>query len=275
MLEPCIKEQIPIIYETHNNIFYHRFRFINNYFKKKLIRASKENIIFKIVFISENLKKFWINQGIESSKTLVLHDGFNSKFFEEKISQKNARKSLRLPQNKKIAVYTGSLFPDREIENIIKLASNLPEVLFVIVGTPRKYVDYFLKIAEDRKIKNVILTGSKPYQEIKNYLYAADILLALWSSKVPTINYCSPLKLFEYMASGKIIVAHRFPTIREVLKHRTNALLVKPNEFADLLEKVKDALKISYPNEISHNARKIAFGKYTWNIRAKAILDNI
>jgi glycosyltransferase involved in cell wall biosynthesis len=63
------------------------------------------------------------------------------------------------------------------------------------------------------------------------------VLLALWSKKVPTINYCSPLKIFEYMASGRIMVAHGFPTIKEVIKHNKNGLLARPDDFNDLVEK--------------------------------------
>jgi len=275
ILQPCIQEKIPYIYEIHNNIFYNRFQFINNYILRKTVKASQEDSMLKIVFISENLKKYFIKKGIDSSKSIVLHDGFNSKFFNKELTQQSAREYLGLPKNKKIVVYAGSLFPDREIGNILKLARNIPEALFIIVGGPQKYVDYFDKIIKEKGLKNVKLTGRKPNLEVVKYLFAADVLLALWSYKVPTINYCSPLKVFEYMAAGRIIVAHGFPTIKEVLRDRKNSLLVIPNNFEDLLKKVMYALTMRYPNEISNNARKDAFAKYSWEMRVKTILDNI
>ena len=56
----------------------------------------------------------------------------------------------------------------------------------------------------------------------------------IWTDKTNTMNYCSPLKLFEYMAAGRIIVGHDFPTISEVLTNNETALLVPPDSFEAL-----------------------------------------
>ncbi len=275
LIKSCIQGKKPFIFEIHNASFYNHPQFINNLCIKKVITASKSSYLLKIVVISENLKKLWVNRGIESSKIISLHDGFNSHLFEKGITQQKARELLSLPQGKKIAIYTGSLYPDREIDNIIQLASRIPEALFIVVGGPQNNVDFFSNVARDKGLKNITFVGRKNHNEIPLYLFAADVLLALWSRKVPTINYCSPLKVFEYMAAGRIVVAHAFPTITEVLKDNENALLVDPDSFDDLLQKVNEALMLIYPNKLSQNARELAFNQYTWNKRVGKIIKTL
>ena len=77
-------------------------------------------------------------------------------------------------------------------------------------------------------------------------MFASDILLALWSKKVLTINYCSPLKLFEYMASGRTIIAHDFITIKEVINEK-NGYLIDRNDKNALTKEIKSLLNKSEP----------------------------
>jgi glycosyltransferase involved in cell wall biosynthesis len=108
---------------------------------------------------------------------------------------------------------------------------------------------------------------------IPSYLFTADILLALWSSDVPTINFCSPLKVFEYMAAGRLILAHGFPTIKEILVDGVNAYLANPNDLNDLDKKFKQALNDENEKIISNTARKDAFEKYSWSVRTNIIVN--
>jgi len=129
-------------------------------------------------------------------------------------------------------------------------------------------------LAIEDGIDNISFIGQIPHKDTPKYLFASDILLALWSKDVPTINFCSPLKVFEYMASGRTIVAYGFPTIREVLNNKKNALLVEPESIEELKNAVDYALKedVSF---LGRNARNDVFENYSWIDRAKRILENI
>ena len=111
--------------------------------------------------------------------------------------------------------------------------------------------------------------------DIPDYLQAADVLLMLFTWDVPTIRYCSPLKVFEYMAAGRPIVGEAYPTITEVLKHNQTALLAKPGDFEDLCKNLKVALSGDGTSQMARLAREKAFNKYSWEIRAKSILSSI
>ena len=85
------------------------------------------------------------------------------------------------------------------------------------------------------------------YIQTPEYLYSG-YSVSLWSYEVPTINYCSPLKIFEYMAAGRTILAQGFPTILEVLHNNENAIIAKPDSFQDLYDKLKYALDFPVNN---------------------------
>ena len=125
-------------------------------------------------------------------------------------------------------------------------------------------------------INNIFFTGPVAHVKVASYLSKSDILLALWSSKVPTINYCSPLKVFEYMASNKLIVADGFITVKEVLTHKENAVLVEPDDYDSLQNAFKSILndKDFYLSLGKKNCDLIK-STYNWERRSELILKNL
>jgi len=272
-LRACINSKTPTFYEAHNNILHPRFKLFDLFLRKMLIFSSKSSYLIKFISISDSLKDYWVSQDVPKTKTLALHSGFNTSEYENHLSKSEARILTSLPIDAKIAIYTGSLSEDRKIENILFLANQNKDVLFLVIGGSDKQINYYKGLSDDQNITNIKFLGYVNHANIPNYLFSADILLALWSSKVPTINYCSPLKLFEYMASGKLILAHGFPTIKEVLIDGVNGYVVNPDDLNDLNNKFRKAIIDKSINSISIQARKDAFAKYSWSIRVNNIIQ--
>lgn len=269
------KSNCKLVYELHNYKFHYESAVLNIIWKKLFLHLVKKEIITNIIVISNALKSYWINAGLPEKKILVYHDGFSETQFENDLSRFEARKLLRMNNTgKKIVTYTGSLYPDRGIELIISLATDIPDSIFYIVGGPQEYIKLYSEIIKSKNIQNIIMTGRLPQKEIKDYLFASDILLLIFTDKVPTINYCSPLKVFEYMASGRVIVGHAYPTIKEVLTDCKNCILSEPNNYNMFLEKMKTALSNDF-SVLGINARTEAFGKYSWYKRVDGIINNI
>jgi len=270
-----IKLGYPVIFESHNNLLHNRSKIINCVLTKKLIKATKSTCCKIFITISYALGQFWKKKGVKRNKILCLHDGFDESLFKKVYTLTEAKKKLGLNVRQKVTVYTGSLFKNRGIENIIELAKCFPKVIFLMIGGPETKKNEYSKMALNMKVTNIKFLGHINHDNIPNYLYAADILLALWTKEVPTINYCSPLKLFEYMASGRLILAHDFPTIREVLTNGLTAILIKPDSIDDLKKKFKLALNLDNYIFISNNSRKLAFRKYSWEVRTKTIINSL
>ena len=270
-----LKSDMDLIYEAHNWQTHEGLKIFNFLWTKYLIKKSRDRRFLKFVAISKALGDYWKDQGIPKEKIFVGHDGFDHKIFSEKKDKIQTRRKIGLPEKQKIAVYTGSLYPDRGIERIIKLAEFFKDVLFLVVGGPEKQKEIYAETARLKNLKNILFTGYIPHHQVADYLFAADICLMIWTKKVRTIQYCSPMKMFEYMAAGQIIVGDGFPTIKEILDDGKTALLADPDSFADLKDRFQSALNNNSFENIAQNARKLALRQYTWNMRAKSILDQL
>ena len=270
-LNASLKCNIPTVFEAHNaNI--HKNRYLNAFWTRNLIRNSKHSKLVKFIGISGALRDFWVKAGVPKEKTLALHDAVDGRQYSAMEEQKPMRQMLGLSLDKKIVTYAGSLYRDRGIETILELAKSFREVLFIVVGGPEDRKRLYQSMCKDRGISNISFTGHVRHQKVKQYLVAADVLLMIWSRRVPTINYCSPLKMFEYMAAGRIIVGHAFPTILEVLKDGQNAYLASPDSFEDLREKLSSSLHETYPSAMAKRAKELVMKQYTWQARVRAIL---
>ena len=275
LLRHILPSNKPVIVELHQNILYRGVHFLDRSLRRVLKHAVKQGKVKKVVCISDALSEYWISEGIPRERVVTAHDGFDSgKYYVER-DPSSIRSEIGFPQNKKIIAYTGSLYKNRKIENILELAGIFKDRYFAIIGGPEEQAEHYRNISRSMKLDNIIFTGRVPHEEIPKYLFASDILLALWSSDVPTIQYCSPLKLFEYMAAGRTIIAHAFPTIKEILQDGVNSILCKPDSFDDLVKSLELAILMPRKNKLADSARRDAFRKYSWDIRAKKILSQV
>lgn len=274
LVNATLKHGIPTIYESHSATI-HNNCILDFLWRRNLIKNASRRNLKKFVAISQSLADKWIDRGIPAEKLLTLHDGVDTDNFRALQDEKELRAKLDLPLKKKIVTYAGSLYGDRGIEDILILAKYFPDVLFLVIGGPQERAAYYAKESSRWRIANIRFLGYVLHCNVRHYLMASDVLLMLWSRKVKTIDWCSPLKMFEYMAAGKIIVGHGFPTIQEVLTNNKNALLADPGSFDELKGKLARALQLGYPNLIAARARKLAFEKYDWKKRATAIVQQV
>ena len=107
------------------------------------------------------------------------------------------------------------------------------------------------------------------------YLKTSDILLQIYNNNLPTKKYMSPLKLFEYMASKKPIIASDFPVLKEILRNNYNAVCIEPENYSELVKSIKKIISDDkFSKFISTNAFDDVKNK-TWVNRAKHIITKI
>lgn len=230
-----------------------------------------------IVVISKGLMEELVKIGVPKEKILVAPDGIDVTKFEIRNSKLEIRNSLRLPLNKKIVMYTGQLFDWKGADVLLEVArqvksqkSKVESPVFVFVGGVKEDVERFKHNAQG--LDNVLILGQQPHGKIPLYQRAADVLV-LPNKKGSAVSerWTSPLKLFEYMASGVPIVASNLPSIREVL-NESNALLIEPNNPEALAQGIHNAL---HNDEFAKRISTKAFEdvqQFTWGKRAERIL---
>lgn len=229
----------------------------------------------KFIVLTSYIKKALIKLGLEEENIFIAPDGVDLNKFNLKISKEEARLKLNLPIDKKIVAYTGSfyIYNWKGVNIIIEAAKYVGGgIVFMLVGGGREeIIDIQRKYG---KMENVLLIERKKQSEIPYYLKASDILILPNKKGNKTSEMCtSPLKLFEYMASGRPIIASDLPSMREILNEK-NSLLIKPNNPKVLADSVEFMLSNSKWKEMSKEAFN-QVKKYTWNIRIKSIINFI
>lgn len=133
--------------------------------------------------------------------------------------------------------YVGNLYPGRGVELILELAARLPSYDFELVGGAERD----LAAWRARGLPpNAALVGFVPPAELAARYRAFDVLLMPYprsgvgvaSGASDTSRWCSPMKMFEYMAAGAPIVSSDLPVLGEVLRHDHNALIVAAGDVA-------------------------------------------
>jgi glycosyltransferase involved in cell wall biosynthesis len=200
-------------------------------------------------------------------------DGVDLQRFEPAVERSEARAELGLPGSARIVCHSGHLYPGRGVEETVAALRSLPGVFLLLVGGNPDDVARIRACAADRGVGGRIrLEGSVPNGRIPLYLAAADALVMPYTSRTPTVRAMSPLKMFEYMAAGRPIVATDFPVVREVLRDGENALLVPPDSAESIAAGIRRVLEDpDLAGKIASQARRDV-REFTWERRAERIL---
>ncbi len=248
-----------LIYEAHG--FPQKYFFYHLFFKR----------LKGIVVITQKLKNLFVKQKISSDKILVAPSGVDLEKFNIEDTQEECRRRLNLPLGKKIVLYTGHLYKWKGVQVLAESSQFLPEdVEIYFVGGTEEHIKKFKIYCSQL---NVHIMGHKPHDEIPYWLKAADVLIFPSSDKDKREKYwTSPLKIFEYMASKRIIVSSDLPSIREIL-NENNAFLVKSDNPEKLAEGIKNALKNLNFSAKTLNQAFQDVQSYTWQKRTENILN--
>lgn len=273
------RDRLPLLFISlyKKNFVYeiHEYRSKNKNLYKRLSKRGKG-----LVVITQSIKELLIKDGIKSNKILVASDAVDLKKFQIETKKNEVRKKLGLPVDKKIILYNGSLYKWKGVCTLVQITRYplpISRYLIILVGGAEYDINRLKKFIKENNLSEskVLILGHKQYKDMPNYLAAADVLvLPNAGKKILSAKYTSPLKMFEYMASQKPIVASDLPSIREVL-NENNAVLVEPDNPQALAQGIQKVLQdLELADKISKQAY-IDVQNYTWEKRVKKILEFI
>ncbi|MGF1538242.1 MAG: glycosyltransferase [Elainellaceae cyanobacterium] len=256
--------QVPVLWENHE--------LINPLALERIQKRLNHRDLVGFVALSEDAAQGYIQAGLSPEDVLVVHSGVDIGNFLPYQDKLAARKALSLPQDKKIVLYSGHLYEYKGIPTLIETASLLPEHQFILVGGWKEDVDRTQTLCREKGIENVTLVGHVEQSELATYLYAADVLVIPNSRNWKLAETTSPLKLFEYMAVKRPIVASALPNITTVLRDRHNALLAEPDDphaFKGAIAALLDDPGLS--EQVAEQAAQDV-QQYTWEKRVDSVL---
>lgn len=266
LIQPLARRGFKVIFECH----------ALSSRRDKFFAASRK--AHRIVVISKALKDAYLGARFQDAQILVAPSGVDLGIFQISTSRADARSQTVLPTDGHIITYTGNfttMGEDKGISTILKSLPFIPKVLFVAVGGSTKDIERYQKEAEALGVASrIVLRGHAPQSTLALYERAADVLLMPFPDKPHYRNHMSPVKMFEYMASGTPIVATNLPTIREVLND-TNATLIPPEDPQSLAPAVSNIFAHIGNADIRAQKAILDVMQYSWSARTERVISFI
>ncbi|AFZ58829.1 glycosyltransferase family 4 protein [Anabaena cylindrica FACHB-243] len=263
-IKAAIKNDIPAIYEHHHHDH------------KKFEPEIVKNPLFQIaITVVDTIRETMIENGMPPEKVITLHNGFNRLFMERQPEKSRLwREKLLQDERTKLVVYAGALKQFKGIDILIEVAREMPNVQFACAGGKPAEVEHYQQLAKDKQVENITFLGYILHNELSSLLQAADIL-AHPHCLGKAATFTSPLKLFDYLASGNPVVATEIPSLTEFKNTPAIAAWCEPDnptKFAAALQQVL----ATHPKKIAGYPEIIDFVKqFSWENRAAKILSHI
>jgi glycosyltransferase involved in cell wall biosynthesis len=262
-----IEQQRPVIFESHwfsrdaKEIPIQRF--------SSLVSASPGS---GVVTTCPAITAAYTDAGMDASRVLTLANSVDIDAFLE--SPAGGMKKLfgsrvcDLP----VILYTGSLGQGKGAQFLAEAASSLSNIHIAIIGGSKEEIDRLRNV--HRGHTGLFLHPAVPHKDIPSILQDATALVMPYLNEGTLVPYMCPLKMFEYLATGKPILSADLPAIRTALQHNHNALLFKAGSVPALKDQIKRLLGMSeQQTQILRRNQLDTVARFSWINRAKTILD--
>jgi len=260
--------QVPIAMEFHDFPMGFMgpklFRTLMHLRSKKLIMTTTRALAngiedrFNVHFSTENLQ--------------IAPNGTDPERYHHLPDPEHARKELGLKDGFTVG-YTGHFYPGRGMDILTAIAKALPGINFLWVGGQEKDIAPWRAELESQAMKNVTITGFIPNAQLPLYQASADILVMPYGKKIegssggniaPVIN---PMKMFDYLSTGRAIIASNIPVFREVLNEKT-AIFCDPQDSVEWEKAIKVLLDDKKLRQSMRRSALEASELYSWKNRA-------
>lgn len=226
----------------------------------------------KVIVVSSALKNHFIEKHhLAENKFVITPNAVN--LDNVKVSDKNYREKLKYNSTDIVLGFVGSISEWHGVHLLIDLQeklrdSGLNNIKTLVVGGGEQ-LDYLKHLAENREVEHLItFTGNVPHKDVYNYINCFDVAL------MPKSNwYGSPIKIFEYAALKKPIIAPNNVPLNDVIEHKVHAFLSK-EDVESLYHSVKQFIEnTELRNQLAQEFHEKVSKEHTWDNMAKLILS--
>ena len=216
---------------------------------------------------------------LQSDSVRLAPMGVDLERYQDLPAPAEARRLLAWPQTFTIG-YTGHLYAGRGIELLVEVAGQLPGARFVVIGGEPPAVQAWQARSRESGAANVQFLGFVPNAELPVCQAACDVLVMpsqrsiAGSSGGDIGKVASPMKTFEYLASGRAIVASDLPVFREVL-NPGNAVLLPPEDTAAWVRTLEALMHDPNRREQLGRQARLDARQYSWLERARHSLEGL
>lgn len=229
----------------------------------------------EIIVVTPKMKELLHSEyGVDLNKITVIQNGANTDLFKP-MNAITVRETLDLAQDVNYACFVGSLNKLQGLEYLVQslplILDQCPNTQILIVGDG-SIKEQLYKLAKKTGVSNkIIFTGMVHYQEVPRYINASDICVAPMVKERNQRIGLSPLKLCEYLACGKPVVASRISGL-EILEKYNCGYLINPESPEELAQAIIKLLRDPILRQnMGENGRKYVLENRSWESVAKKV----
>jgi len=269
------KYNIPLLLEVNAPLYYEQKKYGKLTFIK-FAEFSERWICSnstKTITVSASMKNVLVEEGVPEQHIVVIPNGINPDDFNPYISGDKIRNRYEIPVNMIICGFVGWFRQWHGLDGLIKSfnkAEFRDRCVVILVGDGPEMANLQEIVKDLDLVRSVIFTGPVQRENIAEYIASFDIALQ------PNVTkYASPMKIIEYLAMGKPVIAPDQDNIREILTHGKDSLLFKSADYDDMLKKLNTVVENkSELEKLSKGAlRTIKEKKMYWIENAKNAID--
>ena len=227
----------------------------------------------KTVVVSTPLKDYLVSMGVPQSKVVVMPNGVNLRKFKPMEKNKKLMRELNIHENNIVIGFVGILRPWHGIDLLLKAFYNITKkidnIYLLIVGEGPIRDEIEKQIRDYGLTEKVTITGRMPHGKVPDYISLFDIAVSPKAT-----FYASPMKILEYMAQAKAVVAPKMRNIEDIILDEKDGILFEPDNAMSLQNTI---LKLSREPQLRLNLEKTAYSKiegyYKWEDNAQKVID--
>lgn len=265
---------IPLILEVNTPYAQAWARYYGLYLKR-LARAIERRTLLAadhIITVTHVQKRMLAEEGIPADRITVCHNAIAPHEFDpSRVSANGVRAKLGLRDV--VVGFVGTMNRwqgiDRFAEVIRTVLGARNDVSFLFVGDGEFRAPLEEVCRNEGFADRVVFTGRKPHAEVSELVGAMDITVLLNSNA-----YGSPMKVFEYWAMEKAVIAPRVEPVLEVLRDGETGLLIEPGDAGAMAQCI---LRLAGDRELRHRlgqaGRAYVVANHTWDRNARAVVE--
>ena len=230
---------------------------------------------YRTIVVSTAMKRYLMQKTqVSADKILVVANAVNpSHIHFNPTRQAHIRESYGFTFSHMVFGFVGSIFPyhgvDIMIESFARIVKEYSHARMLIVGDGETLPQLQRRVKELTLEDKIHFTGNVPHAEVYDYLSVMDVTVMARSNW-----YGSPVKIFEYGAMQKAIIAPRVVPVEDVMKNEIDGILIDADE-----KELANSMRFMLNNPHERHRMAVTFHdkvirEHTWKRVAEQILDS-
>ena len=271
----CSSTNAPIVLRAPGPLAYQADHVFNRYISKR--DRQNEKFLYRraeaILVISSDMKRMFIEDGIDAAKIHVVPNGVDFTIFtQEKVDGTAVRQQFDLCE-RKVVGYVGGFWSGNDLATLLRawqiVEKREPQATLLLVGSGPQYSSA-QQLSSELGLKQCVWSGRVNHDQVPDYLAAMDVGVGPYTGE--TVTFVSPLKVIEYAVMGLPVIATEGGQISELIEDGVSGITSPPGDAGELAEGILTLLaNPTAAREMGRLARARMQDWFSWEKMARDV----